>query len=174
MFILFKNHKTTQFWTKVKPYHPSYLLIETPIEESTYLSLSLCFCSSVSKRRGRGSKWHWRTWYWRWPVWAQWYYCWGAMSNNLPPSLGATSSTSAIGSKKNPPLPPSTPLSLSLSIYQYDLCILDFCSYWVPLIRPINYIHIETRWGGEILLLGYWIIFFFFSPVMYVIAYFVC
>ena len=35
--------------------------------------------------------------------------------------------------------------SLSLSLYQYDLCILDFCSYWVPLIRPINYIHIETR-----------------------------
>ena len=31
-----------------------------------------------------------------------------------------------------------TPLSISLSIYQYDLCIFDFCSYWVPLIGPIN------------------------------------
>ena len=31
-----------------------------------------------------------------------------------------------------------TPLFISLSIYQYDLCIFDFCSYWVPLIGPIN------------------------------------
>ena len=31
-----------------------------------------------------------------------------------------------------------TPLSISLSIDQYDLCIFDFCSYWVPLIGPIN------------------------------------
>lgn len=69
-------------------------------------------------------RWLWRISYWQWLGLAPWFCCWGATSSNRLPFSGATSNISAIGSKKSPPLPPSTPLSLSA-------LLLLLRSFWI-------------------------------------------